>query len=47
MITTPRCTIWNGRCELDPDCPYALGGLLLVRQYGGDWRDFDAHGGAD
>jgi predicted O-linked N-acetylglucosamine transferase (SPINDLY family) len=26
---------------LDPDCPYALGGLLLVRQYGGDWREFD------
>ena len=27
--------------RLDPDCPYALGGLLLVKQYGGDWRDFD------
>jgi predicted O-linked N-acetylglucosamine transferase (SPINDLY family) len=27
---------------LNPDCPNALGGLLLVRQYGGDWRDFDA-----
>jgi predicted O-linked N-acetylglucosamine transferase (SPINDLY family) len=27
--------------RLDPDCPYALGGLLLVRQYGGDWRDFE------
>jgi predicted O-linked N-acetylglucosamine transferase (SPINDLY family) len=25
----------------DPDYPYALGGLLLVRQYGGDWRDFE------
>ncbi|HWY63552.1 MAG TPA: tetratricopeptide repeat protein [Rhizomicrobium sp.] len=28
--------------RLDPDCPYALGGLLLVRQYGGDWRNFDS-----
>ena len=26
---------------LDPDCPYALGGLLLVKQYGADWTDFD------
>jgi protein O-GlcNAc transferase len=26
--------------RLDPDCPYAAGGLLLVRQYGGDWRNF-------
>ncbi|HWY60615.1 MAG TPA: tetratricopeptide repeat protein [Rhizomicrobium sp.] len=28
--------------RIDPDCPYALGGLLLVKQYGGDWRDFDS-----
>ncbi len=28
--------------QLDPDFPYAAGALLLVRQYGGDWRDFDA-----
>src|SRR5262249_39929391 len=27
---------------LDPGCPYALGGLLLVKQYGGDWHDFEA-----
>ena len=26
---------------LDPDFPYALGGLILVKQYGADWRDFD------
>ena len=26
--------------RLDPDCPYALGWLLMIRQYGGDWRDF-------
>ena len=28
--------------ELDPDCPYALGGLLMVRLYGGDWRGLEA-----
>jgi protein O-GlcNAc transferase len=28
--------------RLDPDCPYALGGLLLVKQYGADWQAFDA-----
>ncbi len=27
---------------LDADCPYALGALFLVKQYGGDWRDFEA-----
>jgi predicted O-linked N-acetylglucosamine transferase (SPINDLY family) len=26
--------------RLDPECPYALGWLLMIRQYGGDWRDF-------
>jgi predicted O-linked N-acetylglucosamine transferase (SPINDLY family) len=26
--------------RLDPDCGYALGGLLLVKQYGADWDDF-------
>ena len=28
--------------QLDPDTPYAQGGLLLVQQYGADWRDFAA-----
>ena len=28
--------------RLDPDCPYAAGGLLLVRQYGADWRAFES-----
>ena len=27
--------------RLDPDCPYALGGLMLVQQYGGIWQDFE------
>jgi predicted O-linked N-acetylglucosamine transferase (SPINDLY family) len=27
---------------VNPEFPYCLGGVLLVRQYGGDWRDFDA-----
>jgi predicted O-linked N-acetylglucosamine transferase (SPINDLY family) len=39
------CDLARGDLEravgLDPNCPYALGGLLLVKQYGGDWRDFD------
>ncbi len=26
--------------EMDPDADYAQGGLMLVRQYGADWRDF-------
>ena len=26
---------------LNPDCPYVLGALLLVKQYGGDWHGFD------
>ena len=27
--------------RLDPDCPWAPGWLFLVRQYAGDWRNFD------
>jgi len=29
--------------HLDPDCTYAAGWLLLVKQYGGDWADYDAN----